>query len=209
MRRWKRRRSGLAPVLLWAALGNAVLCADQVKGEPAANAEPARRPLLNAVSHLAVRSDYSETAGHAARHDALVLNTQLSLVSSERSFSPGFMVEGRLADDGRQTVIAAGMFSYTTARWTLTASPFYERTFPADRWLYWGNARRELAPRHSLGLELYGSIGTLKPSKWLLAYSASVSRPLTVSVAIGSGVGPGPDLVTRTIVSWQLSASRR
>jgi hypothetical protein len=212
MRRGKRSRSGWRMGLRWLAFGIAILCADRVRSEDLAANEGQSRPrLLRAASQIGVRSDYSEVRGHGARHEALVLETQVSLASSERSFSTGFMIEGRAGDDGRHTLIAAGMFSYTRAPWTMTASPFFQRTVQTagGHWLYWGNVRRELTPRHSLGLEVYGSIETHKPSKWLLAYSESVSKPLTVSVAIGSGVDSPPDLVIRTTVMWRLGASRR
>jgi len=197
--------------LRWPALAIAILCAGQVWSESrAANEGEPRSGSLHAASQIGVRWDFSETSGHGAGREALVLETRLSSVSSDRSFRPGLLIECRLLDDGRQTLIAAGMFSYTTARWTATLSPFYERTAPADgRWLYWANVRREIEPRHSLGLELYGSLETHRPSKWLLAYSTNVSGPLTVSVAIGSGVGSGPELVARTLVTWRLGASRR
>ena len=212
MRCERPSRSGPGIVLRWLALGIAILCADQVRSESlAANGGQSRPRLLRAASQVGVRSDYSEIRRHWARRDALVLKTQVSPASSERSSSTGLMIECRLSDDGQQTLIAAGMFSYTMAPWTMTASPFYQRTVQtADgHWLYWGNVRRQLTPRHSLGLELYGSIETHKPSKWLLAYSGSVSKPLTVSVAIGSGVDSPPDLVIRTTVMWRLGASRR
>jgi hypothetical protein len=72
-----------------------------------------------------------------------------------------------------------------------------------------GLEARQFGPRHSLGLGRYGSIETLEPTKWLLAYSGNVSKPLSVSVAIGSGFDAGPDLVTRTTVMWRLGAARR
>lgn len=204
-------RFGSGVTLRWLALTIAILCAGQVRSEDlATNAAEPRSGSLRATSQIGVRSDFGETSGHAARRDALVLDTQLSRRSSDRSFSPGLLIECRFLDDGRKTLIAAGMLSYTTAPWAATLSPFYERTAPADgRWLYWANVRRELSPRHSLGLELYGSLETRRPSKWLLAYSANVSGPLTVSVAIGSGVGSGPDLVARTLATWRLGAARR
>jgi hypothetical protein len=178
--------------------------------ELAASAGPAGAGL-RVASQIGVRLDHSELRGQATSRDALVLKTQVGTALGESSFSTSVLIEARIFDDGQQTLIAAGMLNYTKAPWTLTASPFFERTLQADggRWLYWGNVRRELAPRHSLGLELYGSIETQRPTKWLVAYSASISRPLTVSVALGAGVGSGPGLVTRTTVSWQLGTARR
>lgn len=209
--RWKRRHSGSGAMLLSLTLAIAIPWANQCRSEGvAANGEPSGVRPLRVLSQIGLRADYNETGGQRARRDALVLREQVSAGATARSFSTGFMLECRLGNDSRQTLIAAGMFSYTVARWSLTASPFYERTAPADRrWLYWGNVRRELAPRHSLSFEVYGSIDTRQLSKWLLVYSASVSSPLTVSVAIGSGVGSGPDLVTRTIVTWRFGAARR
>ena len=207
--RWQRRRlSDLGAALRTLTLAIAILCANQGRSESvAANPEPSR---LHIASQIGLRMDYNETGGQGARRDALLLRTLVSPAANARSFSTALLLECRLGDDSRQTLIAAGMFNYTIARWRLTASPFYERTAPADgRWLYWGNVRRELAPRHSLSLEAYGSVDTRKPSKWLLVYAANVSSPLTVSVAIGSGIGSGPDLVTRTIVTWRFGAARR
>jgi len=208
---YERRNTAPRFAIRWLVLGITILVAHPVRSEGFAASSGQSRAGLRVASQIGVRLDYSEAGGHGTSRDALVLKTQVGGAAGERSFSTGVLIEARVFDDGQQTLIAAGMLNYTRARWTMTASPFYERTLEAagGRWLYWGNARRELTPRHSLGLELYGSIETHRPTKWLVAYSAVVSRRLTVSVAIGAGVGSGPDLLTRTTVSWRLGAARR
>ena len=208
---YETRNIALRLGLRWLAFEIAMLVAHPVMGEGSAVNAAQSRAGLRVASQIGVRLDYSDVGGHGTSREALVLKTQVGRALGGRSFSTSVLVEARAFDDGQQTLIAAGMFDYTRAPWTMTASPFFERTLQAagGRWLYWGNVRRELTPRQSLGFELYGSIETHKPTKWLLVYSAGVSKPLTVSVAIGAGVGPGPDLVTRTIVSWRLGAARR
>ncbi len=159
---------------------------------------------------VGARSDYSESRGKASRHEALVLSTKLSSDSTKGHLSKGALVEYRLRDDGSHLLLAGGMFDFTRARWSLAASPFYQRSLDGrpGQWRYWGNVRRRLTPRQSLGLEIYGSADTGKPSKWLLAYSGTVSKSLAVSFALGAGVDSGPDLATRTIVTWRLGGRR-
>jgi hypothetical protein len=139
-----------------------------------------------------------------------VLNAQRSLASISGRLSTGVVAEYRLRDDGKRLVLAGVMFGFTRAQWSVAASPFYQLPFDGGdgRWLYWGNVRRRLTPRQSLGVEVYGSAETGRPTKWLLVYSGTVSKSLAVSFAMGSGVGSGSDLATRTIVTWKLGARR-
>ena len=166
--------------------------------------------LLRTIVRVVARSDYLESGGKAARHEALVLKTQLSSASTQRALSPGVVVEYRLRDDGRRMLLAGGMFDFVWTRWAVAASPFYQRPFDggAGQWLYWGNVRRRLTSRQSLGLEVYGSVDTGEPSKWLLAYSKTLSESLSVSFATGSGVDAGRDRMTRTMVIWRLGGRR-
>src|SRR5262245_38037157 len=101
MRCKKRSWSGLSG---WLALGIAILGANQVRSEDLAVSgdEPRLRPL-HAATQIGARSDYSEMRDNATRRDALVLKTYVSPASSERSFSPGLLIEGRFLDDGRHT----------------------------------------------------------------------------------------------------------
>jgi hypothetical protein len=209
--RYEERTTALRFELRWLTLAIAILVAHPARSEGIAAGSAEAGAGLRVVSQIGLRFDHSELGGQGTSRDALVLRTQVGKTSGERAFSTGVLIEARVFDDRQQTLIAAGMFNFAKARWTMTASPFLERTFPATgaRWLYWGNVQCELTPRSSLGLELYGSIETHRPTKWLAVYTARVSRPFTVSVAIGAGVGSGPDIVTRTTVSWQLGTARR
>src|SRR5215471_19638295 len=126
--RWERRHFGLGAVLRSLTLAAAILCASQGWSEGvAANGEPSPPPLLNVASQVGLRVDYNESGGQISRRDALVLRALVSPVASARAFSTGLLMECRLGDDSRQTLIAAGTFSYALARWSLTVSPFYER----------------------------------------------------------------------------------
>jgi len=190
---------GLGVTLHWLVLSASLFFANHVRSEG-----------LEATSQLGVRSDYSERRDTVTRRAAVVVKTSVNATSSESQFSPSLLIESRLFDDGQHTLIAAGMLSYRKANWTAVAGPFYQwTTHAADgRWQYWGNVRRQLGPRHSLGVELYGSIETLEPTKWLLAYSGTISKPLSVSVAVGAGFDSGPDLAIRTTAMWRLGAAR-
>jgi len=190
---------GLGVTLHWLVLSASMFWANHVTSEG-----------LEATSQLGVRSDYSERRGTVSRRAALVVKTSVNSTSSESPFSPSLLIESRLFDDGQHTLIAAGLLGYRKANWTAVAGPFYQWTVHAadGRWQYWGNVRRQLGPRHSLGVELYGSIETLEPTKWLLAYSGSISKPLSVSVAVGAGFDSGPDLAIRTTAMWRLGAAR-
>ena len=196
----RRRCLGLGVMLHWLVLSASMLDAGESLSAPLE---------MSVTSQLGVRSDYSERRDTVTRRSALVVKTSVNATSSERSFSPSALIESRLFDDGQHTFIAAGMLSYRNANWTAVAGPFYHWTVHATdgRWQYWGNVRRQLGPRHSLGVELYGSIETHEPTKWLLAYSGSISRPLSVSVAVGAGFDAGPDLVIRTTAMWRLGAA--
>ena len=203
---------GLGVTLHWLLLSASMFFANHVKSEGLEAGQSPSVPLeISATSQLGVRSDYSERRDTVSRRAALVVKTSVNVTSSESSFSPGLLIESRLLDDGQHTLIAAGLLSYRKARWTAVAGPFYQWTVHAadGRWQYWGNVRHQLGPRHSLGVELYGSIETREPTKWLLAYSGSISKPLSVSVAVGAGFDAGPDLAIRTTAMWRLGAARQ
>jgi len=191
----------------WGAIAAFALASLAAVGETPARAgsEP-----LHASVRVGARSDYAESRGKASRHEALVLSAKLSSPSANGRSSKGVLVEYRLRDDGVQLLLAGGMFDFSRARWSVAASPFYQRPLDGGpgKWRYWGNVRARLTPRQSLGLEVYGSADTGKPSKWLLAYSGTVSTSLSVSFAVGAGVDVGPDLATRTIVTWRLGGRR-
>ena len=197
----RRRCLGLGVTLHWLVLSASMLEAGQGLSAPLE---------VSVTSQLGVRSDYSERRDTVTRRSALVVKTSVNATSSESSFSPSLLIESRLLDDGQHTLIAAGMLSYRNANWTAVAGPFYQWTVHAadGRWQYWGNVRRQVGPRRSLGVELYGSFETHEPTKWLLAYSGSISKPLSVSVAVGAGFDAGPDLVIRTAAMWRLGAAR-
>ena len=210
MRYNKRGRLSLGAALRWLVLSAAMLHSSHVLSEGLEAGQMSAPHQMSATSQLGVRSDYSERRDAVTRRAALVVKTSVNATSSERSFSPSLLIESRLFDDGQHTLIAAGLLSYRKASWTAVAGPFYQWTVHAadGRWQYWGNVRRQLGPRHSLGVELYGSMETYEPTKWLLAYSGNISKPLSVSVAVGAGFDAGPDLVIRTTAMWRLGAAR-
>ena len=202
---------GLGVTLHWLVLSASLLWANHARSEGLEADHALSVPRqMSVTSQLGVRSDYSERRDAVTRRAAVVVKASMSAASSESSFSPSLMIESRLLDDGQHTFIAAGMLSYRRARWTAVASPFYQWTVRAadGRWQYWGNVRRQLGQRHSVGVELYGSIETHKPTKWLLVYAGSISKPLSVSVAAGAGFDAGPDLAIRTTAMWRLGAAR-
>jgi len=206
-----RRFLGLGITLHWLVLSASMFWAHHVRSEGLEAGQRLSAPRrIGATSQLGLRSDYSERRGTVTRRAALVVKTSVSATSSESSFSPSLLIESRLLDDGQHTLIAAGTLGYRKARWTVVAGPFYQWTVhaPDGRWQYWGNVRRQLGLRHSLGVELYGSIETHEPTKWLLVYSGGISKPLSVSVAVGAGFDAGPDLVIRTTAMWRLGAAR-
>ena len=202
---------GLGVTLHWLVLSASMFWANHVRSEGLEAGQSLSAPhQISATSQVGVRSDYSERRDTATRRAALVVKTSVNATSTESSFSPSVLIESRLFDDGQHTLIAAGMLSYRNANWTAVAGPFYQWTVHATdgRWQYWGNVRRQLGLRHSLGVELYGSIETHEPTKWLLVYSGGISKPLSVSVAVGAGFDAGPDLAIRTTAMWRLGAAR-
>jgi hypothetical protein len=164
-----------------------------------------------AVLQVAARSDYTKTEEHAERRDALVLSTHVRRASNARPYSVGVLVEYSLVDAGPDTLLVGGMFTRKAAKWTAAASPFYKKTLRTDKgqWYYWGSLRRQISERHSLGIEAFGSIETHKPSKWLLGYTGTISKSVSVSIAAGSGFGNGPDRVARGSVVWRPRGTRR
>jgi hypothetical protein len=54
-----------------------------------------------------------------------------------------------------------------------------------------------------LGVELFGSLETQALSRWLLGYSGTISDAVSISFAIGSGFGDGPDRVARSSIVWR------
>jgi hypothetical protein len=153
----------------------------------------------------AVRSDYKETGGRADRHDALVLTTHVRRPSPPRRVAASLMIEYSALDDGRDTLLVAGMFTRKKAQWTAAASPFYKTALRTGEghWHYWGGIRRQVSSRHSFGVELFGSLETQALAKWLLGYTGTISDSVSVSFAVGSGIGDGPDRVARSSIVWR------
>ena len=207
----ERSLVGFGLTLRWLVLSASLLWATHARSEGLEAGHTLSVPRqIGVTSQLGVRSDYSERRDAVTRRAAVVVKASVSAASSESSVSPSLLIESRLFDDGQHTLIAAGLLSYRKARWTAVAGPFYQWTVHAadGRWQYWGNVRRQLGPRHSVGVELYGSMETLEPTKWLLVYAGSISKPLSVSVGVGAGFDAGPDLAIRTTAMWRLGAAR-
>jgi hypothetical protein len=204
-----KRSEGIASLVWLVVLATAnegPACGEGVS----AHGQPSLSRPLHTIVQVAARSDYVESQGRGARHETLALKTKLSRISNKPAAAPALLIEYRLRDDGLRMLLVGGMFALDWARWTVAGSPFFQQTRHGDgRWLYWVNLRRQLTPRHSLGVEVYGSVDAHRPSKWLLAYSGTVSKTLSVSFAVGSSVDSGPDLVTRAMVTWRLGELRR
>jgi len=189
---------------------NSLLLAAALMGiSPAGGEEAAARHNGDApaqpVFQVAVRSDYKETNEHVDRQRALVLATHVRRVSTARASSAGLVLEYSLVDGGPDTLLLGGMFTHRSGKWAAAVSPFYKGA-PRTRtgqWYGWGNLRRQVAGRHSLGVEVLEPIGTNKPTRWLLGYSGTISESVSVNLAVGSELGDGADRVARGSVIWR------
>jgi hypothetical protein len=162
------------------------------------------------VHQVSVRSDYTKIRGHADRRDALVLSTHLRRASNVRPNTVGVVLEYSLVD-GPDTVLVGGMVTHRAAKWAVAASPFYKKTLRtgSGQWYGWGSVRRQISDRHALGIEVFASLETQRPSKWLLGYTGTISESVSVGIAAGSGFGDGPDRVVRGSVVWRPRGTRR
>jgi len=191
-------------------LAAALMCISAARSE-AATAHHRGDARTQAVAQVAARADYVKTEEHAERHDALVLTTHVRRASKARPYSAGLVLEYSFVDDAPDTLLLGGMFTRKTAKWTAAASPFFKRTFRTGtgQWYGWGSLRRQVAKRHSLGVEVYGSMETYRPTKWLLGYTGTISESVSVSLAVGSGFGDGPERVARGSIVWRPQRTRR
>jgi len=206
----ERALSNLRAVAKSLLLATGLMCTSPASGEEAA-AHHNGHARAQAVFQVAVRSDYKETNEHVERQRALVLATHVRRTSTARPSSAGLVLEYSVVDAGPDTLLLGGMFTHKRGKWAAAASPFYKGT-PRTRtgqWYGWGNLRRQVATRHSLGLEVLEPIGTNKPAKWLLGYSGTISESVSVSLAVGAELGDGADRVARGSVVWRPRGSRR
>jgi hypothetical protein len=163
----------------------------------------------SATLRIGVRSDYAVTADRATRREAFTAGAQWRFASPE-SHGAALVVEYRFVREQPDTLLVGAMWSYQTARWSVAASPLFKQTESADgRWLYWGSLRRRVAQRHAFGVELYGSLETLKGAEWLVGYYARVSDSLSLNLSVGAGLDDGPDQAARTTIVWQFRPKRR
>jgi hypothetical protein len=203
-RRASRRGRGFAFASLTTAAGllNALPAAAETI---AMNTGESARWQPETVVQFSVRTDYASTRGHLTTRDATVGTMHLRLRSSIRPVTAGLMFEVSAIDEQADTLLIAGMFTCKISKWTAAVSPFYTRKVQraAGNWRYWGSVRRQITPRHSVGVELFGALETGRPTKWLLGYSAAITETLSVSVAAGRGLDVGPDWLARAALTWR------
>ena len=163
----------------------------------------------SAALRVGVRSDHALTADRATRRTAITAAAQWRLASLGR-YGAALVVEYHFVREQGGTLLIGPMFSRQTARWSVAASPFFKQTeSAAGSWLYWGSVRRRVTERHEIGMELYGSLATLRGGKWLVGYYGRVSDALSINLSVGAGLDNGPDRVARTTIVWQLRPKRR
>lgn len=183
----------------------------QASGQSAAtNRRDEARWRGEAVFQFAARADYASEQGGVGRRDAFVGTAHLRFASPARPIVAGIMVEYGLIDEYANTLLVAGTFSYELSKWTAAAGPFYKRAVRGvGEWQYWCGARRHIADRHAIGVELFGSLDTGRPAKWMLGYYGTITETLSFDVAAGSGIAAGPHWVARTSVTWRPRLNRR
>ena len=203
------RGYGLSPRLLLIVIG--LLRALQAVGETsAADAGGGMRWQAEKVFQFSARTDHASTLGQLERRDAIVSTTHLRFKSSVRPITAGLMLEYAFVDRHADTLLVAGMFTYKQSQWTVSASPYYVRTVhrAAGDWRYWGSVRRQVTPRHSVGIELFGALETGRLAKWMVGYSATITGSLSFSLSAGSAFDVGPDWMARTSLTWRPRSSR-
>jgi hypothetical protein len=201
--------SGSLARALLVAIG--LLGALHARGETVATSRGEAQRRAQTVFQLAARADYVGTAGHARRRDAIAGSTNLRFASPARPIVAGLMIEYRFVDEQADTLLVGGMFTYKKAEWSAAASPYYKKTEhrAAGDWHYWASARRNVTPRHALGVELFGALETGRPAKWTLGYYGAITETLFVSVTAGSAFDADVDWVAGTSVTWRPRPGRR
>jgi hypothetical protein len=163
----------------------------------------------SAALRVGVRSDYALTADRATRREAITAAAQWRFASLGR-YGAALVVEAHFVREQGDTLLIGPMFSRQTARWSVAASPFFEQTeSAAGSWLYWGSVRRRVTERQAIGMEIYGSLTTLRGGKWLVGYYGRVSDALSINLSVGAGLDNGPDRAARTTIVWQFRPKRR
>jgi hypothetical protein len=192
-------QTNFLPLLRALLLSSALL----VSSPAAWTAEDARGPQT--TFSMAMRSDYQETDGVSDHYASLAATGQLRFRSPSHYFTAALLVELSAIEDRENTTIIAGMFIYKMPKWTLSAAPYVKKTADApDLWRHQTTVRYQLAPRHALGIELYGPLSGYHVSKAMLGYYGKISGSVSFNTTIGSGIGAGPDLTARTSVVWHL-----
>jgi len=214
MRRPEPRRTSQAkshPRLKGLLVAIGFLTALQASGQSTiANPIDGARRRADAAYQISARADYTGERDRVTRRDAFVATTHLRFASPARPVAAGLMVEYRLSDGQADRLLIGGMFSYRLPGWTIATSPFYNQTMHGTGvWQYWCRGRRHITDRHAIDVELFGSLETGRPGKWMLGYFRSVTESLSVNVAAGSRFDAGSDWLARTSVTWRPRPNHR
>ncbi len=183
-----------------------MLCTFMIAGESNAQSgdrncgiEP--RLYLSALGYYWAKDDAS------ARFDNLAATTELRITPCHRSWHAGLFVDYRYSADHlhHDKLNIGSLINFGRHRWDARLYAFVS-TSPRSRhhWVYMGRVRYRLADDHKVGLEAIGNFRHAKAPQLLLAYYATVTDSLSLTLAAGRGTHAGPDLSARLELAWRV-----
>ena len=157
--------------------------------EPAALWGVTNRVALETHAH------FTKAGGESLGYEAVAGASHFLLSPLSRELSYGVSVEyavgsGHNGDD----FAVSGVVGYEHKRWAAAANLVYERAEASSaEWGYAAGVRRNLTPKHAIGVEMVGTFEQHGNSELLVGYYGQLSERFWLNAGIGKRIDEGPD----------------
>lgn len=183
-----------------------MLCTFMIAGESNAQSgdrncgiEP--RLYLSALGYYWAKDDAS------VHFDNLAATAELRITPCHRSWYAGLFADYRYSADRlhHNKLNIGGLINFGRYRWDARVYAFVTTSSRTkNTWVYAGRFRYRLADHHKIGLEAIGKFKHAKAPQLLLAYYATLTDSLSLTLAAGRGTHDGHDLSARLELVWQV-----
>ena len=173
---------------------------DEMELEPAV--------LYGATDWMTVElhAHYEKEDGASSQYESVAPALHFRLTPRGQAFSIGVSTEYEIAhaSDDEDVVEMSAIFGYEGSQWIASGNLLYEKPSGiSGEWGYAAGVRRALSEKHSVGLELLGSLESQGSSEMILGYYGEFSDQFSFNIGVGAGVDDGPDRSARMAFIWR------
>ncbi|MDX1508637.1 MAG: hypothetical protein R3358_10190 [Woeseiaceae bacterium] len=177
-----------------------------------AGAEPSIEPVccdweLSAPFYVSGTAYYFDDGNTSTGLHTLSLAAELKLSSKGSPWQTGIFVDRRFSDNSAADGIfnSGGFVKNYTGRWDTSLWIFnHNPPNASSQWVFATRVRYLLAPRHKLGLEVFGLFDDASEPDLLLGYYGDVTDRWSVKLVAGANIHDPSKRILRTELVFQL-----